>query len=114
MTERAPERWVEAVERRGDGLIASDPLSRAEQADEALLMGLRLDEGIDLDRLERIGGMRPNPAVIADLVDQDQLADLDGGRRIKVTPSGRMVLNELVLRLSASFMHGAREQPIRF
>jgi len=103
MTERAPERWVEAVERCGDGLIATERLSRAEQADEALLMGLRLDEGIDLDRLERIGGMRPNPAVIAELTEQGQVAVLDAGRRIRATSSGRMVLNELVLRLSTSF-----------
>lgn len=106
MTERAPERWVEAVEARGDGLIATEPLSREEQADEALLMGLRLDEGIDIDRLERIGGMRPSQTVISELVEQDQIAVLDDGRRIRVTPSGRMVLNELVLRLSRSFARG--------
>ena len=102
MSERAPERWVEAVETRGHGLVTSEPLSQAEQADEALLMGLRLAEGLDLDRLERIGGVRADPAVIADLMSQGQLAILDG-RRIKATATGRMVLNELVLRLSASF-----------
>lgn len=103
MSERAPERWLEAVERRGHGLISSEPLSPAEQADEALLMGLRLEEGLDLDRLERIGGLRPSRAVITELVDQGLLAVLAGGRRIKATVQGRMVLNELVLRLSASF-----------
>lgn len=102
MSERAPERWLEAVECSGHGLIASEPLSPAEQADEALLMGLRLEEGLDLDRLERIGGLRPSRAAIAELVEQGQLAVLDAGRRLKVTPRGRMVLNELVLRLSAS------------
>lgn len=107
MSERAPERWVEAVERCGHGLIASEPLSRAEQADEALLMGLRLEEGLNLSRLERIGGgFRPSRAAIAELVSQGQLTLLAGGPRIKATPAGRMVLNELVLRLSSSFQRG--------
>ena len=40
-------------------MVESVPLSRAEQADEALLMGLRLSEGLDLDRLLAVSGMRP-------------------------------------------------------
>lgn len=107
MSECAPERWVESVERDGHGRIASEPLSREEQADEALLMGLRLEEGLDLDRLERIGGLRPSRAAIAGLVEQGYLAVLNSGHRIKATASGRMVLNEVVLRLSASFERGA-------
>src|SRR4029453_12483986 len=41
-TERQPERWLERVERTGHGAVEMTPLSPAEQADEALLMGLRL------------------------------------------------------------------------
>ena len=43
-------------------------LSPAEQADEMLLMGLRLSEGIDLERLASLGKVRPDPAVIEELV----------------------------------------------
>lgn len=111
MSERAPERWVESVERCGHGLMISEPLSREEQADEALLMGMRLEEGLDLDRLERVGGNRPSQAAIAELIEQGQLAVLGPGRRIKATASGRMVLNEVVLRLSTSFKRGTRLQP---
>ncbi len=107
MNERAPERWVEAVEQSGHGLTAATPLKRDEQADEALLMGLRLEEGLDLDRLERIGRVRPSPAAVAELVQQNLLLTCQGGRRIKATPTGRMVLNEIVLRLSASFAPSA-------
>ncbi len=103
MSERAPERWVAAVEECGHGLVTSEALSTAEQADEALLMGLRLEEGVDLGRLERLGGVRPSPAAVSELVEQGELAVSDDGRRIKATASGRMVLNELVLRLSARF-----------
>ncbi len=105
LDERAPERWLEAVEQSGHGLIAAEPLRRDEQADEALLMGLRLEEGLGLDRLARIGGVRPREGTVAELCRQGLIAVVDGGRRIKATASGRMVLNELVLRLSAAFEH---------
>ncbi len=47
--ERGPERWVERVEADGCGWIETTRLSPAEEADERLLMGLRLTEGIVLD-----------------------------------------------------------------
>ena len=47
--------------------MESTPLSRAEQADEALLMGLRLAEGLDLDRLAALGGLQPKGATVREL-----------------------------------------------
>jgi oxygen-independent coproporphyrinogen-3 oxidase len=44
-------------------------LAREEQADEMLLMGLRLSEGIDLGRLAELGGARPSRPVITELED---------------------------------------------
>ena len=67
VTEKNPEAWVAAVERLGHGLTELTPLTRAEQADEMLLMGLRLREGIDLDRLARLGGVAPSAHELADL-----------------------------------------------
>lgn len=101
MNERVPERWLSQVEETGEGWIEAEPLSPREQADEMLLMGLRIDEGLDLDRLERIGGAQVDFALISQLVDQGLLATSAKGRRIKATMAGRMVLNEVVLRLSA-------------
>jgi len=46
-TEKSPQQWLARVERDGHGLIADDALTREELADEFLLMGLRLAEGID-------------------------------------------------------------------
>ena len=59
-TERQPERWARARRggrawHRGEHRRSAD----AEQADEALLMGLRLSEGLDLDRLAAVSGLRP-------------------------------------------------------
>lgn len=102
--ERAPERWLAGVEREGHGTTSATSLTLGEQADEALLMGLRLQEGLDLERLVRIGRVRPRAAAISELVDAGQLAVSDDGRRIRATAAGRMVLNALVLRLSSSFV----------
>src|SRR5439155_15113981 len=67
-TERQPERWAARVEAEGHGLLESAPLSRAEQADEALLMGLRLREGLDLGRLAAVSGFAPRPAAVDKLI----------------------------------------------
>ena len=46
MSEKHPERWLEAVERDGHGLVVDEALTLEEAADEMLLMGLRLREGV--------------------------------------------------------------------
>jgi len=102
MTKKAPERWLEAVETSGHGIVSTETLDRQEQAHEALLMGLRLVEGLDLPRFERIGGVRPSARVIAELEEQGLLEWRKDPDRIAATTFGRMVLNELVLRLSES------------
>ena len=103
-SERAPEQWLANVEQDEHGFVAMTPLTREEQADEALLMGLRIEEGLDLQRLAQIGGVVPDEEAIAELVHAGQIVQFDGGRRIKATASGRMVLNALVLRLSSRFV----------
>jgi oxygen-independent coproporphyrinogen-3 oxidase len=69
VAERNPEAWAARVEGTGNGLTERTELTRAEQADEMLLMGLRLSEGVALDRLAVIGGVRPALAVVATLVE---------------------------------------------
>jgi oxygen-independent coproporphyrinogen-3 oxidase len=100
-TERQPERWVALVEAQGHGMLESTPLSRPEQADEALLMGLRLTEGLDLDRLAAVGGVEPKAKAVDDLVGLG-LIERCGKRRLRATPPGRMILNEIVLRLASA------------
>ena len=67
VAEKNPEAWAALVEANGHGFTEMTELSRAEQADEMLLMGLRLREGIDLDRLAALGGVRPSTASLAHL-----------------------------------------------
>ena len=99
--ERGPERWLELVEATGRGIVEASDLSPAEQADEALLMGLRLDAGFDLGRLARLAGSRPSAAVLAKL-GQLRLIEPAGAARIRATARGRFVLNEIVRQLSDS------------
>lgn len=101
-TERGPERWAELVEAGTHGIIEDVALSRAEEADEALLMGVRLTEGIDLSRLAARTGLSLGCRTIDELV-QLQLIERLGAGRLRATASGRMVLNEVVLRLAQSF-----------
>jgi oxygen-independent coproporphyrinogen-3 oxidase len=105
-TERNPERWLELVERDGHGHVDSIPLTAAEATDETLLMGLRLTEGVDLDRLARQGEVRPSAAAITELTELGLVEIVPGpvgSWRLGATRKGRFVLNEIVLRLSMSF-----------
>ena len=98
-TERNPEQWLACVAASGNGRVEDDALTPAECADEALLMGLRLTEGLDLVRLATHAGTRPSAASIDALVAQGMLERL-GTSRLRATASGRMVLNRVVLELA--------------
>ena len=97
-TERNPERWAGLVGERGHGLIERTPLSAREEADERLIMGLRLSEGLSLDRLASATGFIPGGRVLDDLAQQGLLTISQN--LIAATKQGRMVLNRLVLELS--------------
>ena len=55
-TEKRPEAWLMRVEANGHGVVTDDLLNSEERADEFLLMGLRLAEGIDPRRYARAVG----------------------------------------------------------
>jgi len=99
-TEKHPERWLLRVESRGHGLIVDDTLSREEQADELLLMGLRLTEGIDPVRFAATAGRPLDASRIADLCTQ-HLLEIDGAGRLRVTPAGFPLLDAVVADLAA-------------
>ena len=53
--------WLAPVETEGHGLVENAPLSREEQGDEFLLMGLRLSEGVDPRVFEKVSGRLIEP-----------------------------------------------------
>jgi len=102
-TERMPEQWLARTEKQGHGRIEQERLSKSEQADELLMMSLRLREGVDLDRLAAIGSVSPGRTSIARLT-ADGLIEYDtSNRRLKATDAGSFLLNEIVLQLSLDF-----------
>jgi oxygen-independent coproporphyrinogen-3 oxidase len=97
-TIKSPEGWLSQVEALGHGIASDEALSAEDAAEEYLLMGLRLAEGIDLARL----------AAISSALDEERLDALESdgliarnGSRLAATQKGRLVLNRLILELAA-------------
>jgi putative oxygen-independent coproporphyrinogen III oxidase len=99
-TEKRPEAWLMRVESLGHGLITDEPLLREEQADEFLLMGLRLAEGIDPQRYAALAGRALDPKRITILHEEGALETMPDGR-LRVTQSGFPVLDAVVADLAA-------------
>jgi oxygen-independent coproporphyrinogen-3 oxidase len=98
-TERHPETWLTAVESRGHGIVEDEVLSAEEQADEYLLMGLRLQEGIELARFEALRGRPIAPAQVGSLTETGMIELVEG--RIRVTREGFPLLDAVVADLAA-------------
>jgi putative oxygen-independent coproporphyrinogen III oxidase len=95
---KKPENFLSAVERHGNGIAEARILTVSDQAAEALLMGLRLTEGLDLAALSARFAL-PR----AELIEEAALARLvslglmwQDGTRIGVAPAGRGVLDALL------------------
>jgi putative oxygen-independent coproporphyrinogen III oxidase len=99
-TEKRPEAWLAQVEARGHGLTTDDLLTRQEIADEFLLMGLRLAEGIDMERYAAIAGRTLDPDRIAALREHDLIETTAAGR-LRVSMAGFPVLDAVVADLAA-------------
>jgi putative oxygen-independent coproporphyrinogen III oxidase len=100
VSEKSPEAWLSRVESRGHGVVADDVLTSTERADEFLLMGLRLAEGIDLARYERIAGRAINPGRVTTLRRHGLIETSQSGR-LRVTLPGFPLLDAVVADLAA-------------
>jgi putative oxygen-independent coproporphyrinogen III oxidase len=99
-TEKRPEAWLMRVEALGHGLITNEALTCAEMADEFLLMGLRLAEGIDTERYTALADRPLDQAAIATLRAHGFIETTDDGR-LRVTRPGFPVLDAVVADLAA-------------
>ncbi|NHQ73164.1 coproporphyrinogen III oxidase [Roseovarius gahaiensis] len=91
-----PERWLQAVE-AGNGEKRRGVIAQCDQADEYLMMGLRVTGGIDRHRYIRMAGQD---------LPQDRMAYLEDLRLIELTDTtvratqrGRIVLNSVLREL---------------
>ncbi len=95
---KKPENWMGAVDRNGNGLQQEVPLQAEDKAREALLMGLRLGEGVDLARIAGLSGL-PIDALVDDRA-VDRMNDLGlvwrTGNRLQVSPAGMLLLDAIL------------------
>lgn len=101
--ERAPEAWLKRVARSGTGLRSVEPVSGRDAALEALMMGLRLEEGVPLARLEAILGEGYRDMLdlrgLATAIDNGWLQPME--TRLIATLEGRRVLDRLLVEIVA-------------
>lgn len=94
---RRPSDYIDAVARHGIGWAQQAHLTGEEIADEALLMGLRLDEGVELARIENLRGRALNKGAM-DWLAQEQFIAHDGAR-LRLTRRGRVLANKIIAEL---------------
>ena len=99
-TEKRPEAWLMRVEANGHGVITDEFLNSEERADEFLLMGLRLAEGIDPGRYAVLSGRALDPRRVEMLSEQGAIS-IDPNGRLRVTQAGFPVLDAVVADLAA-------------
>jgi oxygen-independent coproporphyrinogen-3 oxidase len=100
---KKPENWLAAVGRSGQGLSEERRLGPAEQATEALLMGLRLREGVDLAQIGARFGFAPAELVDANKIQLHRRLGLveQDDARLTVTPAGMPLLDALLADIVA-------------
>ena len=98
-----PERWLAAVEQKGHGTAKRLALPRRARAEELLMTGLRLIEGVGRARFQSMTGRR-----IEDFIDKDGLERMTVGgfvemdeAGLRATAKGRRCLNEVLRHLLA-------------
>jgi oxygen-independent coproporphyrinogen-3 oxidase len=99
---RKPENFHSALSRNGHGIVEEAQLSLAEAADEALVMGLRLSEGLDPECTARRFGLDNvvNWTRVDRLLDSGHLERK--GARIALTANGRLLLDHILGQIAAT------------
>ncbi|PWG01654.1 radical SAM family heme chaperone HemW [Sphingosinicella humi] len=98
---RKPENWLSALDRNGHGIVEEMPIDGSAAAVEALLMGLRLREGVEMDRIAALADRAFDTIVdgraVARLADQGLVARDE--HRLRVTPAGMLLLDAILAEI---------------
>ena len=101
MRHKKPENWLNAMARNGHGIEIEEALTPSSRRAEALLMGLRLREGVDLARIAALSGEAVETVVdaraAATLVAEALI--IRDGTRLRATEAGMLVLNAIIAAL---------------
>lgn len=93
--EKDPEKWAALVEEKGNGLSTREDLTRQEEAQELLLMGMRLAEGLSLQSLAERTEYTVTQEAIHRLVNYGFLKSGINDTLV-TTPEGRLMLNAVI------------------
>jgi oxygen-independent coproporphyrinogen-3 oxidase len=96
--QRRPADYIDAVNEHGVGWISEAQLTRAQAADELLLMGLRIDEGVDRRHYAAMLGRDFDANALNWLREQGLIAFDDA--HVRLTRTGRVVANTIAAELS--------------
>lgn len=100
---KKPENFLSAIERNGNGMKIEQALSPQVRAMEALMMGLRLTEGVDLAALEAKTGL-----AVTQMIDRQEVENLteigligSTADRLTITPKGMPLLDAILPKVIA-------------
>jgi putative oxygen-independent coproporphyrinogen III oxidase len=98
---KAPALWLKRVDSKGSGTQEEEALPANARAEELIMMGLRLTEGIEKERFFRLSGQALStiidPLALARLIRDGYLAET--ASHLTATPSGRLALNAVLREL---------------
>jgi len=101
---KAPSLWLKRVAAEGHGTQEREAINAHARAEELLMMGLRLTEGVHVERFERLCGLPLssllNTAKLQQLSSQGFLAQKNN--RLMATATGRLALNEVLRQVLAT------------
>ena len=98
---RKPENWLAALARNGHGIVEETQIAPADRVTEALLMGLRLREGVDLDVVAALANLVPDRIVEMEAIgclQQHGLLAL-AGSRLRATKAGMLLLDGILAEI---------------
>jgi oxygen-independent coproporphyrinogen-3 oxidase len=98
-----PERWLDHVHTHGHGTAKRRVLGAIERGEEMMMTGLRLADGVDVDRICRRAGCAPAELMAAQRVEElvaGEFLAREGGH-LKATATGRVRLNAVIAHLLA-------------
>ena len=96
--QRRPADYIDAVNEHGVGWLGDDELTGEEQADEMLIMGIRIEEGVEIAPLELLRQRPLNRDALQWLAEQGLVAA--DAERLRLTPRGRVLANKIAAELA--------------
>jgi putative oxygen-independent coproporphyrinogen III oxidase len=92
-----PERWLQNVKEEKMDLFNFESISNTEQAEEYIMMGIRLRDGIDLSQYSKLSRNKIKQPILNELVDSDLITIKE--QKLKTTKTGKIVTDYIIRKL---------------